>query len=163
MTDIGKQYGSCRERITALAADLTDEQSATPVPACPGWTVHDAVAHLVGSVSDVLAGRMDGVGSPPWTAAQVDARRDTPITEMLDEWRAGAPQFEDTLRAVGGPIAALGVADAWNHEQDLLGALGRPGSNDPAVEITAVEGYAPQVGGGWAAAGVAPLRIQVGA
>ena len=120
MTDYGKQYGSCRERITALATGLTEEQAATPVDACPGWTVHDVVAHLVGSVSDVLAGRMDGVGSPPWTAAQVEARRDVPIAEMLAEWSAAAPQFEDTLRAVGGQMAALGVADAWNHEQDLL-------------------------------------------
>jgi uncharacterized protein (TIGR03083 family) len=162
MTDFGKQYGSCRERITALVTDLTDDQAATPVAACPGWTVHDVVAHLVGSVADVLAGRMDGVGSPAWTAAQVDARRDAPIAEMLAEWHAAAPQFEDTLRAIGGQLAALGVADAWNHEQDLLGALGRPGSNDPAVELTAVEGYAPMVGGTWATAGVAPLRIQVG-
>ena len=63
---------------------------------------------------------------------------------------------------VGGPIAALGVADAWNHEQDLLGALDRPPSNDPEVEHTAIEGYAPMVGGNWAAAGVAPLKIQIG-
>ena len=162
MTDIGKQYGSCRERITALVADLTDEQASAPVAACPGWTVHDVVAHLVGSVSDVLAGRMDGVGSPAWTGAQVDARRGVPINEMVDQWQAAAPQFEDTLRAVGGQIAALGVADVWNHEQDILGALGRPATNDPAVELTAIEGYAPMVGGGWAAAGVAPLRIQIG-
>ena len=59
-------------------------------------------------------------------------------------------------------MAALGVADVWNHEQDLLGALGRPGSNDPAVEHTAIEGYAPMVGGGWSAAGVAPLRVVAG-
>jgi uncharacterized protein (TIGR03083 family) len=163
MTDYGKQYGSCRERITALVADLTDDQAGAPVAACPGWSVHDVVAHLVGSVADVLAGRMDGVGSPAWTGAQVDARRAVPVTEMLAEWSATAPQFEDTLRAVGGQMAALGVADAWNHEQDLLGALGRPGSNDPAVELTAVEGYAPMVGGGWSTAGVAPLRVEVGA
>jgi len=162
MTDIGKQYGSCRERITALVTGLSDEQAATPVAACPGWTVHDVVAHLVGSVSDVLAGRMDGVGTPPWTGAQVDARRDVPIADMLAEWHAAAPQFEETLRGVGGQLAALGVADVWNHEQDILGALGRDGSHDPAVELTAVEGYAPMVGSSWAADGVAPLRVEVG-
>ena len=86
--------------------------------------MHDVVAHLVGSVADVLAGRVDGIGSPAWTAAQVDARRDASIAEMLAEWHAAAPQFEDTLRTVGGPMAALGVADVWNHEQDLRGALG---------------------------------------
>jgi uncharacterized protein (TIGR03083 family) len=162
MTDIGQQYGSCRERITALAADLTEEQAATPVAACPGWSVHDVVAHLVGSTADVLAGRMDGIGTPTWTAAQVEARRDTPITEMLAEWTAAAPQFEDGLRMIGGPMAALGVADAWNHEQDLRDALGLTASNDPAVEHTAIEGYAPMVGGTWAADGLAPLEVAAG-
>lgn len=162
MTDIGIQYGACRERISALVADLTDEQTATPVPACPGWTVHDVVAHLSGTVADILAGNMDGIGSPEWTAAQVEARRDTPMGEMLAGWAEGSPQFEDGLRAVGGMMAALAVADAWNHEQDLRGALGAPGGGDPAAEHTAIEGYAAAVGGGWATAGVAPLRVEAG-
>jgi uncharacterized protein (TIGR03083 family) len=162
MIDIGQQYGSCRERIVTLASDLTDEQAAIPVAACPGWTVHDLVAHLVGSVADVLAERVDGIGSPAWTAAQVEARRDASIAEMLAEWHDAAPQFEDTLRTVGGQMAALGVADAWNHEQDLRDALGLPATNDPTVEHTAIEGYAPMVGGTWAADGVAPLRVVAG-
>lgn len=162
MTDIGIQYGACRERITALVTDLTDEQAATPVPACPGWTVHDVVAHLSGSVADILAGRMDGVGSHEWTAEQVEARRNTPIAEMLAGWAEGSPQFEEGLRAIGGPMAALGVADAWHHEQDLRGALGHPGGADPAAEHTAIEAYGSMVGGGWAAAGIAPLRVEAG-
>jgi uncharacterized protein (TIGR03083 family) len=162
MTDIGQQYGSCRERIAALAADLTDEQASMPVPACPGWSVHDVLAHLVGSVSDVLAARMDGIGSPEWTAAQVDARREASTAEILAEWGSSAAQFEEAMRAVGGTMAALGVADAWQHEQDILGALGRPPSNDPVVEHTAIEGFAPMVGGSWAGAGVAPLRLVAG-
>jgi uncharacterized protein (TIGR03083 family) len=163
MTDIGLQYGACRERISALVADLTDEHAATPVPACPGWTVHDVVAHLSGSVADVLAGRMDGIGSPEWTAAQVEARRGTSIPDMLAAWAEDSPRFEDGLRAIGGPMASLGVADAWHHEQDLRGALGAPGGGaDPATEHTAIEAYGSTVGGGWAAAGRAPLRIQAG-
>ncbi len=163
MTDIGIQYAAIRERITELVAGLSAGQAATPVPACPGWSVHDVVAHLGGSVTDILAGRMDGVGSDEWTAAQVDARRETPIADVLAEWAAGSPQFEDGLRAIGGPMAALAVADAWNHEQDLRGALGHEGGADPAAEHTAIEGYASAVGGGLAAAGHAPLKIVAGA
>jgi uncharacterized protein (TIGR03083 family) len=163
MTDIGIQYGACRERIAALVADLSHEQAATPVPACPGWTVHDVVAHLSGAVADVLAGNLDGIGSPEWTAAQVESRRDTPIAEMLAGWAEGSPQFEDGLRAIGGPMAALGVADAWHHEQDLRGALDAPGGGDPAAEHTAIEAYGSSVGGRWAAAGMAPLRLEAGA
>src|SRR4029079_11616424 len=84
------------------------------------------------------------------------------IAEMLAEWHEAAPQFEDALRTIGGQMAALGVADAWNHEQALRGALGLPASNDPAVEHTAIEGYAPMVGGTWTADGVAPLRLVAG-
>jgi uncharacterized protein (TIGR03083 family) len=163
MTDIGLQYGSCRERIAALVADLTPEQAGTPVQACPGWTVHDVVAHLSGSVADVLAGRMDGIGSEAWTATQVERSQGTPVAEMLSEWATGSPQFEDGLRALGGPMAALAVADAWHHEQDIRGALGLPGGSDPATEITAIEAYATMVGGGWTAAGIAPLHLTAGA
>ena len=163
MADMGIQYGACRERIAALAADLTDDRAATAVPACPGWSVHDVLAHLSGSVSDVLAGRMDGIGSPAWTAAQVDARRDVPLADLLAEWQQAAAAFEDGLRAIGGPMAALAVADAWHHEQDIRGALDLPGGEDPLTEHTAIEGYAPVVGGGWAAQGVAPLRVVAGA
>lgn len=161
--DVGTQYGACRERISALVADLTPAKAATPVPACPGWSVHDVVAHLSGAVADVLAGNLDGIGSPEWTAAQVEARREIPIAQMLEDWSAGSPQFEEGLRAIGGPLAALGVADAWHHEQDLRGTLGHPGGGDPAAEHTAIEAYAANVGGGWTAAGIPPLRIVAGA
>ena len=158
--DIGLQYAACRERIGGLVGDLTPEQAQTPVPACPGWSVHDVVAHLTGSVADVLGGRMDGIGSEVWTAAQVEARKDVPIGEMVAEWAEMAPQFEDGLRAVGGPMAALGVADAWHHEQDLRGALGVEGGHDPVAEHTAISGYAQAAT--WAAEGRAPLRIVAG-
>lgn len=162
MTDLGVQYGACRERISALVADLTPIEAATPVPACPAWTVHDVVAHLAGSVTDILSGNMDGVGTEEWTAAQVHARRDTPIAEMLTEWTAGAHQFEDGLRTFGGPSAALGVADAWHHEQDIRGALGHPGGKDPVAEHTAIVAYAQRIGAGLVAERRAPLRLAGG-
>ncbi len=160
--DVGLQYAACRERITALVAGLSPQQAQTPVAACPGWSVHDVVAHLTGSVADVLGGRMDGIGSETWTAAQVEARAGIPIDEMVAEWSEISPRFEDGLRAVGGPMAALGVADIWHHEQDLRGALGVEGGHDPVAEHTAIEGYAPQAGAAWTAEGRAPLRIVAG-
>ncbi len=160
--DVGLQYAACRERISTLVGDLTPEQARTPVPACPGWTVHDVVAHLSGSVADVLGGRMEGIGSEAWTAAQVEARTDVPIGQMVAEWSETSPRFEDGLRAIGGPMAALGVADVWHHEQDLRGALGVEGGHDPVTEHTAIAGYAPQVGAAWAAEGRGPLWIVAG-
>ncbi len=162
MTDIGIQYGAVRERVSALVADLSDEQAAQPVPACPGWTVHDVVAHLSGAATDIVAGHLDGVGGPAWTGAQVEARREVPIGEMLAAWAEVSPQLEEGLRAMGGLLASLGVADAWHHEQDLRGALGAPGGADPAAEHTAIVGYGTLAGNAFTAAGIAPLRIEAG-
>jgi uncharacterized protein (TIGR03083 family) len=160
--DLGLVYGACRERLTALVRDLSPEQAARPTPACPGWTIHDVVAHLAGVVADVGAGNLDGVGSEAWTAAQVDARRDRSIAELLAEWEAGSPTMEDTLRAFGGMVADMGVADVWNHEQDVRGALGVDGGRDPAAEEIAIRGYGTARGGAISAAGLAPLRFVAG-
>jgi hypothetical protein len=75
-------------------------------------SVHDVVAHLAGTVTDVLGGRLDGVGSDPWTAA-VGTRRDMPIAALVDEWAEGSPQFEDGVRAVGPPMAGVAVSDLF--------------------------------------------------
>src|SRR5437763_7932093 len=110
MTDYGLLYAAARERVSALVTDLADGQLSTSVPSCPGWTVHDVVAHLAGTVADVQAGRLDGVGSDPWTAAQVEARRATPVDEIVEEWAAGSPTFEDGLRALGPAVGASAVS-----------------------------------------------------
>lgn len=160
MTDIGLVYGACRERVTELVRDLTPEQAGVIVPACPGWTVHDTIAHLVGIVTDVNNGNLDGVGEDRWTEAQVVARRDATMAEMLAEWAEGSPQLEDGIRAFGGLMAQATVADAWNHEQDIRGALDAPGGRDPAAELASLEGYIGLRAAGFA--GLAPLRFVAG-
>lgn len=122
MTDVGIVYGTCRERVSELARDLAAEQLETRVPAFPDWTVHDALAHLVGVAVDLQAGNLDGVGSEEWTAAQVDARRAATVTELIAEWGAASGAVEEGLRAIGGVMAAMAIADTWNHEQDIRGA-----------------------------------------
>lgn len=71
--DVAAAYAGCRARITDLARWLDEPQAATTVPTCREWSVHDVVAHVTGIVDDALAGRLDGVATDPWTAAQVDA------------------------------------------------------------------------------------------
>jgi len=161
--DVGVVYGACRERIAQLLRDLDPSSEQTRIPACPAWTVHDLAAHLAGTVTDVVAGNLEGVGSDEWTAAQVEGRRDASIATLLAEWEQGAAQFEDGLRLIGGAMAALAVADVWNHEQDLRDALRADGGADPAAEIIAIEGYLPRRGVALAAAGLAPLRCRAGA
>ena len=82
------------------------------------------VAHLVGLVDDFLAGRLDGAGSPPWTAVQVERRRDVPVDVLVRTWTDRAGAFEEL------PPPVPPVIDIVTHEQDLRGALGRAGARD---------------------------------
>jgi hypothetical protein len=42
---IGEHYRASRERLTVMLAGASQADWARPVPACPGWEVHDVVAH----------------------------------------------------------------------------------------------------------------------
>lgn len=130
-------YAEARTRILTLVAGLDAEAAATPVPACPGWSVHDVVAHLTGIADDVLAGRMAGLGSPEWTAAQVDARKNRPLEQVCQEWRSLTEAF-DRLLADQPALGLAASADAVIHEYDLRQALGQPGDHaSPSIRATA--------------------------
>ncbi len=132
----GVAYGGIRQRVNELVADVTDRTGDT-VPACPAWRVHDLVSHMAGVVDDVLGGRLEGAGSDPWTSAQVDARRDRPLSEIVGEWNDQASQLEGMLDSFG-PAGHQLVMDGVTHEHDLRGALGAAGARDSdAVTIGA--------------------------
>ena len=124
--DLGVLYASARERISAMLAGADDSVAARAVPATPGWTVHDVVAHLRGIVDDALTGNMDGVATDPWTAAQVERGRTAPLPQLLAEWNRDAPMIESFLSSPGGADNAAAVIDVHTHEADLRGALGLP-------------------------------------
>lgn len=135
MGDVGTAYAGCRARINELVGDLDAHQATAGVPTCPRWSVHDVVAHLTGVVSDALDGRLDGVATDRWTAAQVDARRARTMAELLAEWNSRAPTFEDLLDAIGEP-GRQAVGDAVTHEHDIRAALGASGARaSDAVQI----------------------------
>ena len=130
--DLAQLYRDTRERLTSLVAGLDEQALATPVPACPGWQVQDVVAHLAAIVEDALAGRLTGPPSEAETAVQVARYKGRPMPQTLDGWTAGAPRFEEVISAFDIPPAVIDVA---SHEQDIRGALGRPGARDcPAVQ-----------------------------
>ncbi len=122
-------YREGRGRVTALVATLDDAQMQTPVPACPAWRVHDLLCHLVGLPGDVNAGRIEGAGTDPWTAAQIAAHCDNTRDELLEEWAREAQAFEEILPMIDPPRP---VFDLVVHEQDLRGAIGVPGARDSA-------------------------------
>jgi hypothetical protein len=85
--------------------------------------VHQVLAHLAGSASDAVAGRMDGAPGEEWTARHVAEREGTAPAALAAELRstqaAIAASTEDNPRP----------AIVWNisvHLADLREALGLP-------------------------------------
>jgi hypothetical protein len=116
--DLGGLYRAVRERVTALVVSLGGAELDARVPACPAWTV-----------SAVVAGRLAGVPTDEFTAGQVARLAAVPIAERLTRWADTAPQFEQTVSTFQVWPAVIDVA---SHEQDIRGAIGRPGARDCA-------------------------------
>jgi uncharacterized protein (TIGR03083 family) len=126
-------YEELRVRVTGLVRDADPEVLDGTAPATPEWRVRDVIAHLAGTTDDVVNGRLDGLASDAWTAAQVEKRRTVSFAELLAEWERWSPGFERMLAA--GPLEVTGQAlfDAFSHEQDIRNAIGRPGARDSAA------------------------------
>jgi uncharacterized protein (TIGR03083 family) len=118
--DLGVQYGLARKRLSELLAGI-DDPAAAAVPACPLWSVHDVLSHLVAVNEDVLAGRLTGPPSDEDTAAQVARRRGVPTPEVIEEWAEMAPALEKLLTEVR---VWPGFLDVLAHEHDIRGAIG---------------------------------------
>jgi uncharacterized protein (TIGR03083 family) len=154
MSEHADAYRGIRERVTALTASIDDATAEQLAPATPDWRVKDVLAHLVGVNADVVAGKIEGAGTDPWTEAQVAPRRGRSVAELLAEWDEVAPTLIEIIPAIpDGPRGQL-IFDAMTHEFDLRGALGQPGGRDTD---------AAAIGFGWAADVVTFLRDGAGA
>ncbi|NND85300.1 MAG: maleylpyruvate isomerase family mycothiol-dependent enzyme [Acidimicrobiia bacterium] len=123
-------YQGCRERLITLAGRLSAPQLRAPVPACPGWSVKDTFAHLVGGSTDYVRDHMEGAGSEAWTARQVEDRRNMQIGDLVEEWQVHESLFDKKFERAGNDVSAI-ASDIWCHEYDISGALGWRGSREP--------------------------------
>jgi uncharacterized protein (TIGR03083 family) len=139
-------YRGVRERVTELVRDLDDDTLDREVPATPGWRVRDVVAHLGGATADIVAGNLDGVATDAWTAAQVDARRNAPISDVLDEWARCAETVEPLIPDIPSTMRGMLVTDAATHEHDVRGALDRPGARHSDAVAYAFRAVAAGIG-----------------
>ncbi|MEQ8718473.1 MAG: maleylpyruvate isomerase family mycothiol-dependent enzyme [Acidimicrobiales bacterium] len=138
--------------LLAITAELDEEDWSTPT-ACPGWTVADVVAHVIGT-EHMLAGEQ----VPDVEIGEVPHVRNA-IGEFNERWIVslrGTPPaelWEELESVVGSRLALLGamedhewdaeawtpagpdtygrfmrirVFDTWMHEQDIRHATGRP-------------------------------------
>jgi hypothetical protein len=120
-------YHELRLRTAELVRETDPEAMDAIAPATPEWRVRDLLAHLAGVSVDAVEGRLDGVATDPWTAAQVDARRDVSIADILAEWDDYGAQFEAALVALPSALGGQAVFDAVTHEADMRHALATPG------------------------------------
>ena len=160
MADIGSIYAEGRARLTDLVASADPQQHAARVPGCPQWAVRDVIAHVTGVCADVLAGNIAGVATEAWTAAQVAERKDRSLPEILAEWSEVAPQVEAMAQHFPNRADEQWVLDLTTHEQDIRGALGRPGARDAAgiavgLDFAATMGLAQSI----ASRGLPALRV----
>ena len=142
--DPGEVYDAVRTRFVATIRSLDETQLRTFVPATPAWRVRDVLAHVVGLAADLNAQRfpaVDDIGGSAWGAAQVAARCDLPIDDVLAEWAREAPGFEDGLRLFGYEAGSHVVADLHAHHQDVRGALGLDRDDDPLAVAVALDHY----------------------
>jgi uncharacterized protein (TIGR03083 family) len=129
------------DRFEQLIRPLNAEEWDTP-SRCQGWTVGDVARHVVGSLADVAAGQLDGLGTPEVTEREVQERAGRSPAQLADECAevrkatAGLlPLFDDeawSATAPGGYDGSLGDGvealwyDTWLHADDIRAALGRP-------------------------------------
>jgi len=153
-------YATSRQRLIDLAPVLTPEQLAAPLAATPPWTVADGYRHLTGVCTNVLDGVMDGAGSPPWTEAQIDSRRELGVGEVCAEWADRAPMLDAQVAAAGTAMAFVAF-DVWTHEQDIRAAAGFGGLHDEIADAlagVATTSFAQR----YATKGAPTLRIDYG-
>ncbi|MEX2628136.1 MAG: maleylpyruvate isomerase family mycothiol-dependent enzyme [Ilumatobacteraceae bacterium] len=136
---IGELYLASQQSFAEFACGLGEREWRTPVGCCPGWTVRDVLSHVAGLADDLVAGRVEGAATDPWTAVQVERWRDAPVDELLAQWESQAPTVAELLDQLGEIRPPI---DCCSHEHDVRAALGRPGNRDSAVIEWALAGIA---------------------
>jgi len=150
--------------IIALCDTFTEREWRTSTD-CPGWTVQDQVAHMLGSESRLLglpipehtpqdtshvkneSGQRNEVWVDwfrSWSGAQVLQRFREVTGERLKVLRAMRPEdFEAQTQTPIGPgsmrdLLHIRIFDAWVHEQDIRRAVKRPGDLEGPVAVHAI-------------------------
>lgn len=161
-TEAAAAYRAGRERLSALLRESGDKAVETEVPACPGWSPKDVAGHLTGVCADILAGNVEGRGTDPWTAAQVEKRRDRTLEEVLDEWSEVGPQVEQMLPSFPQWAANQLVFDLLTHQHDVADALGKPPPDHGELEGPALDFAANAVMRRVGQLGLPPVTIVCG-
>lgn len=155
------QYATFEKLVRPLGEAELDKATR-----CEGWAVRDVAAHVIGQLSDIAAGRFDGLGTPEVTERQVTERKGHSGAQLADElsaavagvtgllaifddaaWAGPAPAGTGTL---GDGVEALWF-DTFAHHDDIAAALGDAGPTGDGLKaavshialILTDQGYPP--------------------
>lgn len=101
---LSSMYTETVENLISAVESGSDSES---VPSSPGWTYREVMAHVTGIVDDMLNGRIEGMGSDPWTELQVSKRADDSTETIAAEWRGLVPQIPWDFIGEAGGLALL--------------------------------------------------------
>lgn len=140
--DAIEEWSRAQQRVIELVADLPPERAELRVPSCPGWTVRELLAHMVGLGVDVVGGDEPDDHNETWTGKHVTERRGHDIAALVAEWQAVAAPLRAWMAA--NTVRPLG--DVIIHEQDLRGALGVPGGQNTEGLHAIRDRFVPRLG-----------------
>lgn len=124
--DCGAHYAALRADLVELVRPLDAAARTTRVPASPEWCVTDVVSHVAGICRDLNHQRFPTGSADDWTAAQVAWGRTLGFDEVVADWTAESPTFEQGLRDFGYSMGCHFVGDLFVHATDVSAALGAP-------------------------------------
>jgi len=145
ISDAGAAYRLIHQRVDALVRGR-DGIAGLAVPACPGWTIRQVVAHLAGVAQDIVALNLDKKGTGPWADAQVARLGGHSIDDLLDLWGQSLDSVSANLAFASDAGVCQLVFDTLTHEHDIRGALREPGSRAGDLAFTAALGFVTTMG-----------------
>ena len=154
------EYRAARERMVDLVAHVAESTAATPVAACPAWTVKDLFAHVTGIATDLSAGNLPQGDTQAWVDRQVAERRGISLDAVIEEWTSVAPTFESMIDE--RPRRWWGLTyDTVVHEHDLRTALGVGGARRGGGVALAARYGLRLVAGDLAARGLGAVEVVI--
>lgn len=153
---------------------------------CPGWTVKDQISHVAGTELWFATGEVPTVDVPAYSHIRhemgammekaVEVRRaragEAVVAELAQIFEMRQTHYdrpgwtlETDVPGPGGPrplrdVLSLRIMDVWCHEQDIRGALRRPGNLDGGAAAVFMDGLFERLPGLLAQAGL-PLEHAV--
>ncbi|MFH9658757.1 maleylpyruvate isomerase family mycothiol-dependent enzyme [Streptomyces sp. NPDC017248] len=116
------------DALVPLLRSRPDADFALPVPACPGWTVRDVLAHGSAALARVLENRFEeGVFSAESNDRDIAERAGWSHARVVDELEHGMRKAGPVI-AGGDPWLDLLALAEWVHAGDVRDAWREPGA-----------------------------------